>query len=255
MTSRKTILAANWKMNFLSEEAAQITEAILPDCRDSKRTEVWLAPQTLGIPAVSRVLDGAKNIRLGAQNCHWEKSGAFTGEISAPMLKEFGCTFAIVGHSERRWVFGESALTCATRAIGAVNEGLDVIFCVGETRDDREGGRTIEALREQLKPLFYESGVVEKVEQIIIAYEPVWAIGALTPAEPERIVDTHCEIADMFIKVGIKKVPPILYGGSVSTDNFAKILKLPGVAGSLIGRASWSAEGIRQLLEIAESIS
>ena len=216
------LIAGNWKMAKGPSEAAAfcraLREADLPDDVDA----VVCPPYTSLAEAV-QTLAGTE-IGVFAQNCHWEREGAFTGEVSAPMLRELGVYGTIVGHSERRQWFGETDETVAKRAGAALADGLHVIACVGETEAEREAGETEAVLRRQ-------TAVLEADDNLVVAYEPVWAIGTGKTATPEMAHEAH-EVIKSVLDV------PVLYGGSVKPDNAAELLAQGAVDGALVGGAS-----------------
>jgi triosephosphate isomerase len=249
---RKHILIANWKMNLSREHSVSLAAALKEHCAESlKGTELWLAPSFLAISAIGDILGGT-SIKLGAQNVHWESEGAWTGEVSASMLKELNCSFSIVGHSERRNSFHEDEQMVAMRARGAVTNGLVAVFCVGETITQREDGKIFDTLSRQLSPLrpLIKSGFGEK---LLIAYEPVWAIGTGKKADASQIFEAHSFITEELSKMGLSS-PLVLYGGSVKPENFSEILSIEKVAGALIGGASLEEEALCKLIEISESV-
>jgi triosephosphate isomerase len=189
--------------------------------------DVAVCPPFTSLAVAVQVLAGTE-VAIAAQNVHWEPEGAFTGEISAPMLLELGVYGAIVGHSERRQYFGETDETTAKRARAALDAGLSVIACVGETEAEREAGETEDVLRRQLS-------VLEAEDNLVIAYEPVWAIGTGKTATPEMAQEAHALIKSLLDV-------PVLYGGSVKPDNAAEILAEPAVDGALVGGASLDVE-------------
>jgi len=247
----KRLVVGNWKMNLLSEEAASLAGKIAAAANNLKKSEAWIAPTLLSLPAVSKALKGSQ-VRLGAQNIHWADNGAFTGEVSASMLSEFGASFALAGHSERRHVFGESDELAARRAESAKQGPLSVIFCVGETLKEREAGSTHQVLQRQLKPLL-ESYLGLDTSKIILAYEPVWAIGTGKVAGVKEIEDAHQAIKVFWESHSDNACPSILYGGSVTPENFASILEVKLVSGGLVGGASLSFDKFAKLLAIAEA--
>jgi len=250
MTTRKRILAGNWKMNLLQEEATQLAAALVKVSRTLRRTEVWLAPAFTSLSAVFAEVKGS-SVNLGAQNAHWENYGAFTGEVSVPMLKELGCSFCIVGHSERRHVFGECNELVVKRTLGVLKSDLTVVLCVGETLNERESGLTNAVLKEQLAPVL-EQIPTQKTTQLVIAYEPVWAIGTGKVATPKEIEGAHSFIHSFWDSKLPGSCPPILYGGSVAPGNFEEIVKVPLVGGALVGGASLSFDKFNQLIHISE---
>ena len=244
-------VVANWKMNLDTTGAAQLARAVVAGMSGVAKGggEAWIAPASLLIPAVAQIVRGSP-VRLGAQNVQGVAHGAFTGENSPALLREFGVSFALVGHSERRHLFFETDELIAARAIGALGCGLDVIYCVGETLVQREQGQTAEVLRRQLGFYLDRRSEIPAQGRLLMAYEPVWAIGTGRVAAPEDIEQAHATIASCFEAVGIS-VPPILYGGSVTPDNFGAILKTPRVDGGLIGGASLKAESFLKLVACA----
>lgn len=239
-------------MNLGPAAGCDLAAGLAQGAESLHNSEVWIAPPALTIPAVAEKIQGTA-IRLGAQNVHHEEKGAFTGELSVSMLKESSCEFAIVGHSERRTHFKESNEECAKRARGALAQGLTVIFCIGETLEERESGRTNEVLETQLSFL-YENLPSEQFMQLVIAYEPVWAIGTGKVASVEQIAETHAGI-DTYSSQKCNTSFPILYGGSVNPDNFAEIAPIAHVSGALVGGASLVAEKFLKLVEISEQVA
>jgi triosephosphate isomerase len=215
------LIAGNWKMYKGPAEAAEFCVALRDEVLDD--VDVVICPPYVSLAVTVQLLAGTE-IGVAAQNVHWEESGAYTGEISAPMLRELGAYGAIVGHSERRLYFGETDDTVGRRAHAALEAGLFVIACVGETEDEREAGRTEDVLRRQLS-------VLEPDDNLVVAYEPVWAIGTGKTATPELAQDAHS-----FVKSLLDV--PVLYGGSVKPDNAAELLAQPDVDGALVGGAS-----------------
>jgi triosephosphate isomerase len=216
------LVAGNWKMFKGPEEAdafcRELREAELP-----ADVDVVVCPPYVSLAAAVQVLAGTE-IGVFGQNCHWEAEGAFTGEISAPMLLELGVYGTIVGHSERRQLFGETDETVARRARAALEAGLDVIACVGETEAERDAGETEAVLRRQVSALEHD-------DNLVIAYEPVWAIGTGRTATPEMAQEAH-EIVKSVLDV------PLLYGGSVKPENARELLAQPAIDGALVGGAS-----------------
>ena len=256
--SRGVLIAGNWKMNHTIAE----TEAFFAAIKSQGAGGGFKASGlTAGVfpsfLSITRSQQLARELPLpvfvGAQNVHWEKKGAFTGEISAPMLAELGIQWALVGHSERRQYFGETDETVRKRAESLLAQGLRVILCVGETRAEREGGQTEAVLARQIA-----GGVPALGEHLIIAYEPVWAIGTGLTATPEQAQDAHAFIrrtlAERFGKAGAEKTQ-ILYGGSVTPDNVKSLLAREDVDGALVGGASLKADSFLALVKAgAESL-
>ncbi len=221
------LIAGNWKMYKGPAETAEFCVALKRRLADSQGVDVAVCPPFTSLAVAVQVLAGT-DIAVAAQNVHWEGEGAFTGEISAPMLRELGVYGAIVGHSERRQLFGETDEGVGKRARAALDAGLSVIACVGETEAEREAGETEDVLRRQVS-------VLEAEDNLVVAYEPVWAIGTGKTATPEIAQEAHA-----FIK-GLLDVP-VLYGGSVKPENAAELLGQPDVDGALVGGASLDVE-------------
>jgi triosephosphate isomerase (TIM) len=222
------LIAANWKMYKSPSE----TRTFLAEFESPDGVEVVICPP---YTSLQKAVESGKTI--DAQNVHWEREGPYTGEISVPMLQELGVHGAIVGHSERRQLFGETDETVAKRARAALESGLGVIACVGETEDERETGATENVLRRQL-------GVLEMHDRLVIAYEPVWAIGTGKTATPALAQEAHA-----FIKSLLDA--PVLYGGSVKPDNAAELLAQPAVDGALVGGASLDVDSLTAICRAA----
>jgi triosephosphate isomerase (TIM) len=215
------LIAGNWKMFKGPAETAEFCLGLRET--QFEGVDVVVCPPYVSLAVAVQLLAGTE-IAVAAQNVHWELEGAFTGEISATMLREIGVYGAIVGHSERRQVFGETDETVATRAKTALEAGLFVIACVGETEDERDRGTTEDVLRRQVS-------VLEADDNLVVAYEPVWAIGTGKTATPELAQEAHA-----FVKSLLDV--PVLYGGSVKPENAAELLAQPDVDGALVGGAS-----------------
>jgi triosephosphate isomerase len=250
--SRKVIIAGNWKMNKTAAEGKALVEELKPLVAGLDNVEIGVAPTFTSLAAVVEAAKGS-NIKVGAQNVHWAENGAFTGEISAEMLKEVGVDFVIVGHSERRQYFGETDETVNLRTKAALAAGLDVIVCIGELLEEREGGKTEEILETQLKGGL--AGLTaEDMAKIVIAYEPVWAIGTGKTATPEMAEETQafCRkvIADIF-GAGVAEAVRIQYGGSMKAENSQELVAQADIDGGLIGGASLKADSFAALIKNA----
>ncbi|NLF25058.1 MAG: triose-phosphate isomerase [Deltaproteobacteria bacterium] len=250
---RKRLLAGNWKMNLTGKEAAALASQIATGAANLQRTEVWVAPTFTSLAPVAQALQHSQ-VSWGAQNAHWEPCGAFTGETSVPMLKELGCSFSLAGHSERRHIFGETDELVAQRVFGILKGGLTVVLCVGETLKERESGQTNAVLERQLRAVL-DKIEPEQVKQVIIAYEPVWAIGTGKVATTKEIEAAHACIHSFWNSKLPDTCPPILYGGSVAPDNFAEIVQVPLVGGALVGGASLTFEKFKKLIAISEEVT
>ncbi len=249
--TRKTVIAGNWKMNKTPAEATELLTAMIPLVKDADCDVIACVPYV----DLQAALDATKgtNIKIGAENCHWEKSGAFTAEVSAPMLKAMGLEYVIIGHSERRQYFGETDVTVNKRVKAALAEGLTAILCVGEYLEQREQGVTAEVCRMQTKIAL--GGVSkEDMSKIIIAYEPVWAIGTGLTATAEQ-ADEVCgiirEVIAELYDAEVAEATTIQYGGSMNDGNAEELLSKVNVDGGLIGGASLVAEKFAKIVEAA----
>ena len=242
---RKPIMAGNWKMYKTESEALDFCLKIKPEiCQIQNRT-VIICPPT---PALSKVWDVIKDcqIALGGQNMHWEEEGAFTGEVSAAMLKSVGCSYVIIGHSERRQFFCETDVTVNKKLQAALKHNLSPIVCVGETLDQREKNETFAVIKTQINGAF--QGIDAKHwDNIVIAYEPVWAIGTGKTASPEQAQEVHAYIRSLLMPEVAQKTR-ILYGGSVKPDNVKELMAKPDIDGGLVGGASLKVESFLQLI-------
>jgi triosephosphate isomerase len=249
--SRKIIIAGNWKMNKTIAEAKELIAELKGLVADVNAVEVVVCPTFTALGAAVETAAGS-NVKVGAQNVHWAESGAFTGEISAAMLKEIGVEYVIIGHSERRQYFGETDATVNQRLKAALAAGLKPIVCIGEMLEEREGGETEEVLLTQL-----EGGLAgisaEEMANIVIAYEPVWAIGTGKTATPEMAEETHryirCTLKSMFGETAEDIV--IQYGGSMKPANAGELVAQKNIDGGLIGGASLEAESFAALIKNA----
>ena len=230
----KYYCVANWKMNFNTLDAIKFIDDLIKNNLQNSKTKIILCPSFVSLKEVrEKILDHM--IELGAQNIHHSDKGAFTGEISANMLKEIECEWVILGHSERRQYFNEEDIILNDKLNIAIKSGLKPILCIGENRDQRNNNETFAILKRQLDMALNKINVVDK--EILIAYEPVWAIGAGTPATVATIKETVDWVKEYLLqKLSINM--PILYGGSVSKTNCAEIVQLDNVDGFLIGTSS-----------------
>ena len=248
---RKVVIAGNWKMNKTPAEAKELIAAIAPLVKDADCEVVACAP-FVDLSAAQEAAQGT-NIQIGAENCHWEVSGAYTGEISAQMLTSMGVNIVIIGHSERRQYFGETDVTVQKRVRAALDAGMTVILCVGETLEQREIGITEEWITMQIKAALH--GVAEeKIRKIVIAYEPIWAIGTGKTATPEQAEEVCEHIRTVIRKLygaKIARATSILYGGSMNEKNAFELLAQPDIDGGLIGGASLVPEKFVKIIEAA----
>jgi len=256
MTSRIPMIAGNWKMNLTLAEAVQLVNAIAESLKGLDRLEVLVAPP---FPALLRVKEtiGKAPILLAGQNMHWEAQGAFTGEVSAAMLTEAGCTHVILGHSERRTLFGETDELIDRKASAAVKRGLVPIVCIGETLEEREKGLTFQVLERQLSLSLKSFKEGKRLPPTtILAYEPVWAIGTGRTATPEQAQEAHHFIRQ-WLKGQFGEQPAeavrILYGGSVKPDNVTDLMSKPDIDGALVGGASLKPESFLPIVRFREA--
>jgi triosephosphate isomerase len=240
--ARRKVVAGNWKMNKTVPEALALVRELRGLVSSLQGVEVVVAPPFVALAAVAQEVAGS-NIRLAAQNCHWEASGAFTGEVSAAMLKDVGCTYVILGHSERRQFFGETDETVNKRTRAVLKAGMTPIVCVGETLAEREGNRTLEVVERQVAGALAGFSAAE-VGGFVLAYEPVWAIGTGRTATSEQAQEVHAAIRAQLGRLydgGTAGRVRIQYGGSVKADNAAELMGKPDVDGALVGGASLKA--------------
>lgn len=257
---RKPFIAGNWKMNHNLAIAQKLVTDLQEKFKDMKDGQVEVAVcapfvylQALG--ELLRKLNKASNlpIALGAQNMHWEKSGAFTGEIAGPMLVELGCRYVIIGHSERRIILGETDAMVSKKAVAAFQHGLLPIICVGETLTQREQAQTISVVKKQLESAL-ELLKPAQVEATTLAYEPVWAIGTGKAATPQMAQEVHHMMRQTLAERYGKSVADtvrIQYGGSVNANNFADIIAQPDIDGALVGGASLEADAFSKIVKTA----
>ncbi len=238
-TMRKKVIVANWKMHKMPEQARHFVHDLLPIVKDHHRDEIVLCPTFICLPAVIAALSGS-HIGTGSQDMHWEKEGAYTGEISAHMLRGLGCSHVIIGHSERRQYFGETDDTVNRKLKSALAAGLQPIVCVGEVLAEREAGLTEQVLRQQCTVCFRGIASVEAAP-LVVAYEPVWAIGTGKTATPKMAADAHRVIrAEATRAFGDEAAQAlrILYGGSVKPENANALMSETEIDGALVGGAS-----------------
>jgi len=253
MMGRLPFIAGNWKMNKTVGEALDLVRELKKAISGVKEAEVAVAPPFTALYAVHRELEGT-SILLAAQNLYWEEKGAFTGEVSPLMLKEVGCDYVIIGHSERRQYFGETDETVNRRIKAALIQGLKVIFCVGETLKEREGQSTFSVVERQMSGGL--KGLSDKeLEDIVIAYEPVWAIGTGKTATPEQAEEVHRFVRGKVEKLYSRRVSEeirIQYGGSVTPENIRGLMSQPNIDGALVGGASLKAESFSKIVRFEE---
>jgi triosephosphate isomerase len=250
---RQPFIAGNWKMNKTVGEALELVRQLKAALAKVDGVEVAIAPPFTALFTVRKELEGSR-IGLAAQNLFWEEKGAFTGEISPAMLKEVGCHYVIIGHSERRQYFGETDETVNRRIKAAFKHGLKVIFCIGETLKEREEGKTFSVVERQV-----EGGLrglkAEEVQPMVLAYEPVWAIGTGKTATPEQAEEVHRFIRSKLGGLYSREIAGeirIQYGGSVTPENIKGLMVQEDIDGALVGGASLQAETFSKIVRFRE---
>jgi triosephosphate isomerase (TIM) len=250
---RKKIVAANWKMNMTLAEAGRFIESLLLDLGDIREVDVVIIPPFTAIPKVNEALGKAQNIKVGAQNMHWERNGAFTGEISAALLRDLFVRYVVLGHSERRALFGETDEIVNRKVRAAHEANLRPIVCIGETLEQRDGGKVEKVLSKQLKGSL--AGLEAKeLQETTLAYEPVWAIGTGRNATPEQAQEAHAFIRHTLSKLSDETTADrirIQYGGSVKPDNARDLMAQPDIDGALVGGASLDPRSFAQIVNAA----
>ena len=249
MSTRTPLIAGNWKMHKTGTQAMESASQLKTLIAGASGVEVMIAPAYTALYQVSQVLQGT-SVRLAAQNLHWEPKGAFTGEIATDMLCDAGCSHVIIGHSERRQFFGETDSTVNKKVVAALSAGLIPVVCIGESESERDSGKTFSVLdkqvRDGLKDVFFEGP-----EKLVIAYEPVWAIGTGKSATREQAQEAHEFIRSLVEKLFGSEFASrmrILYGGSVKPDNVKALMEMPDVDGALVGGASLDPETFSRLV-------
>jgi triosephosphate isomerase (TIM) len=250
---RKPVIAGNWKLYKSNKEAADLVAKLIPEVKENCSVEIVVAPVFTALTTVKSVISGS-NIMLAGQDCFWVKEGAFTGEVSPELLVDAGCSHVIIGHSERRQFFGETDETVNKKIMAALKAGLTVLFCIGETLDQREAGKTFDVLRNQVTGGL--AGISkEQLKSLIIAYEPVWAIGTGKTASDEQAQEAHAFIRSQVVKLYNKATGDrirILYGGSVKPENIKGLMAQPDIDGALVGGASLKAESFSAIVNFAD---
>ncbi|MFH1416513.1 MAG: triose-phosphate isomerase [Elusimicrobiota bacterium] len=247
---RKPLIAGNWKMNMTIEQSVSMVEVLKEKVKDVTEAEIMVAPPYTALSAVAQAVKDS-NIQLGAQNLHFEKSGAYTGEISAGMLSDIGCRWVIIGHSERRQYFGCTDEIVNRKLKAAVSGGLKPVVCIGETLEERETGKTFDILKKQLDGSLDDLNETER-DVLTIAYEPVWAIGTGKTATSEQAEEAHSfirkRLSEMYGREFSESVR-ILYGGSVKAENISELMKQNNIDGGLVGGASLDPDSFASILK------
>ncbi len=249
---RKPLIAGNWKMHLTIQQAVTLAKEVAASSQGLEDREVMIAPAATALAAVAKAVRTSPVVVAG-QNVAWKEQGAYTGEISPLMLQDAGAKMAIIGHSERRHIFGEDNGMINQRLIGALTHGIIPILCIGETLDEREEGLTWEVLREQVRGgLEGVSG--EQAADVVLAYEPVWAIGTGKTASREQAQEAHQFIRGLIEELYQKKLAEqmrILYGGSVKPDNVDDLMRMPDVDGALVGGAALQADSFDRIIHFS----
>jgi triosephosphate isomerase len=246
---RKVIIAGNWKMNKTAKEALAFIEALAPKVADVDKVEIVICPTFTALAQTVEAAAGTK-IKVGAQNIHWAESGAFTGEISADMLKETGVEYVIIGHSERRQYFGETDETVNKRLVAALNAGLIPMVCIGELLEERESGKTENVLKTQICGAFKDISA-DDMANIVVAYEPVWAIGTGKTATPDMAQETHAFVRSVIAELYSSEIADkvrIQYGGSMKPGNSSELVAQNDIDGGLVGGAALEADSFSELI-------
>lgn len=248
---RKKIIAANWKMNMTVNEAESYLDTFLLEVDDEKRVEIVIVPPFTAIPKVSERLNNVQNVRVGAQNMSAEKSGAFTGEISAAMLRELFVRHVILGHSERRSLYNETDAIVNKKLHAALEATLKPIVCIGETLAQRDAGKVEQVLETQIKGSL--AGLTAKeLHEVVIAYEPVWAIGTGRTASPAQAQEAHAFVRKMIAAISDQPTADkirIQYGGSVKPENTEALMQQPDIDGALVGGASLDPRAFAEIVK------
>lgn len=247
---RKAIIAGNWKLNKTSREAIALVEELKREIAQVETVDIVVCPPFTSLSVVSDAVVES-NIALGAQNLYWQDSGAFTGEVSAPMLKDLGVGYVIIGHSERRQYFAETNETVNKRIRAALTHGLTPIVCVGENLAERESNKTFDVIKDHVEGSLANLSS-DEMSRIVIAYEPVWAIGTGKTATPEQAQEVHAYIRGLLQKLFGEQVASsvrIQYGGSVTPENIALLIAKPDIDGALVGGASLKAPSFAAIVK------
>lgn len=246
-------IAGNWKMHLTNEEGTSLAREIRDRIGENRDVEVVIAPPFTALADVRRVIKDS-TIKLAAQDVFWEKEGAYTGEVSPSMLKAVGCEYVIVGHSERRRIFGESDEVVNKKLLAALREGLKPILCVGETIEERKRGETLSVVKRQVERGLQGVHGTE-IREVVIAYEPVWAIGTGETATPSQAEEVHCSIKEwLFERFGFEEAKDcrVIYGGSVKPDNIDALMAESNIDGVLVGGASLKADSFVRIVNFRE---
>jgi triosephosphate isomerase len=249
--ARTPLIAGNWKMFHGGGTGCALAHAISHGSRGTESVDIVIAPPFTALAAISHEVQGSR-VEIAAQNMHALPEGAFTGEVSAPMLLESGCRWVIIGHSERRQLFGETDASVHEKVVAAIAAGLRPIVCVGETLEEREAGKTLSVVDRQINA--FSADLASKPGFGVVAYEPVWAIGTGKVAGPDQAEEAHAAIRERLKErsADVATQTRLLYGGSVKPDNAAKLLACPNVDGALVGGASLESDSFLKIIRAAK---
>jgi len=245
---RKPMIAGNWKLHKTLAESSNLVAELIPAVADNQSVDIVVAPVYTALGKVAETIAGS-NIKLAAQNCYPEPQGAYTGEVSPPLLKDVGCQYVIIGHSERRQLFGESDELINSKAHALSETGLGIIFCIGETLEERETDQMFDVLRRQVSKGLSNLST-EQMGDVVVAYEPVWAIGTGVTASDEQAQEAHAFIRALLVELYDEQTANatrILYGGSVKPGNVDNLMSQPDVDGALVGGASLKSEDFARI--------
>ncbi|MCP3940859.1 MAG: triose-phosphate isomerase [Desulfobacteraceae bacterium] len=251
--NRRPFIAGNWKMHKTGQQAVQTATRLAELCSDLTDPEVMIAPTSLSLPLVAKALENTP-VKVGAQNLHFEKQGAFTGEISAEMIKAAGAEYILIGHSERRQYFGETDESVCKKIKAALEAGLKPVLCIGETQEQREEKNTYLVLDKQVSNGLKRFGL-EELSDLVLAYEPVWAIGTGLTASIEQVAQVHKHLRSLLEDLFSKDLADrtrILYGGSVKPENVKDLMGIEDVDGALVGGASLDADNFINIIKYNE---
>ena len=251
---RKPMIAGNWKLHKTLAEASDLIAELIPAVAANQSVEIVVAPVYTALSQVAGTIAGS-NIKLAAQNCYPQPQGAFTGEVSPPLLKDVGCQYVIIGHSERRQLFGETDDLINNKAHALAENGLGIILCIGETLEERETDQMLDVLRRQVR-LGLKNLSAEQMAGVVVAYEPVWAIGTGKTASDEQAQEAHAFIRSLLVGLyneQTAKATRILYGGSVKPDNVDNLMSQPDVDGALVGGASLKVDDFARIVNFQAS--
>ena len=250
MSNRTPLIAGNWKMYKTTPEAVDTAQQLVELVADSADVDIMIAPVFTALDPVSRVVRNSR-VAMGAQNLYWQKEGAYTGEISADMLVAAGCQYVIIGHSERRQYFGETDEAVNKKISAAITTNLIPVFCIGETESERESGNTFSVLDKQVKDGL-KGKVADDLGSLVIAYEPVWAIGTGKTATNDQAQEAHKYIRSLIeglFGTTLAESIRILYGGSVKPANVSELMAMPDIDGALVGGASLDPESFSKIVK------